>query len=299
MKVSIFISGLIASSVLFTSFPQQNDIPHYDHVVVVVEENHAFSELIGSANAPFINELAMGGALFTDSHGIGHPSQPNYLALFSGSTQGVKGDGCLQRITPFKTPNLGAALISKGLTFKGYAQTMPAVGFLGCTSGSSSVTVGHLYARKHTPWVNWLGTGHNCIPDSLSVPMTAFPKNYKKLPTVSFVVPNMDYDMHNIGIFGNGAAIRRGDNWLKENLGDYAKWAKKHNSLLIVTFDEDDYDSENGNRIATIFYGASVNEMKYNKTINHYYVLHTLEVMYGLPSDDKISAAPISDIWKK
>lgn len=299
MKVSIFISGLIASSVLFTSFPQQNDIPHYDHVVVVIEENHAFSELIGSANAPFINELAMGGTLFTDSHGIGHPSQPNYLALFSGSTQGVKGDGCLQRVTPFKTPNLGAALISKGLTFKGYAQTMPAVGFLGCTSGSSSVTVGHLYARKHTPWVNWLGTGHNCIPDSLSVPMTAFPKNYKKLPTVSFVVPNMDYDMHNIGIFGNGAAIRRGDNWLKENLGDYAKWAKKHNSLLIVTFDEDDYDSENGNRIATIFYGANLNEMKYNKTINHYYVLHTLEVMYGLPSDDKISAAPISDIWKK
>lgn len=299
MKASIFISGLIASSVLFTSFQQQNDIPHYDHVVVVVEENHAFSELIGSANAPFINELAMGGTLFTDSHGIGHPSQPNYLALFSGSTQGVKGDGCLQRVTPFKTPNLGAALISKGLTFKGYAQTMPAVGFLGCTSGSSSVTVGHLYARKHTPWVNWLGTGHNCIPDSLSVPMTAFPKNYKKLPTISFVVPNMDYDMHNIGILGNGAAIRRGDNWLKENLGDYAKWAKKHNSLLIVTFDEDDYDSENGNRIATIFYGANLNEMKYNKTINHYYVLHTLEVMYGLPSDDKISAAPISDIWKK
>lgn len=298
MKKITLITGLILISVLFTSYQINNSIPRYDHVVVVVEENHAYSELIGSANAPYINELAKDGTLFTDSHGIGHPSQPNYLALFSGSTQGVKGDGCLQRVTPFKTPNLGAALLKKGLTFRGYAETMPAMGFLGCTARSSSVTIGHLYARKHTPWVNWLGTGLNCIPDSLSLPMTEFPKNFKKLPTVSFVVPNMDYDMHNIGVAGDEAAIRRGDKWLKDNIEDYAKWARKHNSLLIVTFDEDDYDPKNGNRIVTIFYGDKVNKMEYSKTINHYYVLHTLEVMYGLPSDDKISAAPISGIWE-
>jgi hypothetical protein len=299
LKTSILITGIVSLSVLFSSPQGQSDIPRYDHVVVVIEENHAYNELIGSPNAPYINELAKDGTLFTDSHGIGHPSQPNYLALFSGSTQRVTGDGCLLKSTPFKTPNLGAALLHKGLTFKGYAETMPAVGFLGCTSRSSSVTVGHLYARKHTPWVNWLGTGPNCIPDSLSMPMTEFPKNFKKLPTISFVVPNMDNDMHNIGMAGNAAAISRGDQWLKKNISDYAKWAKKHNSLLIVTFDEDDYDSKNGNRIATIFYGDKVNTMKYSKSINHYYVLHTLEVMYGLPSDDDVSAAPISGIWEK
>jgi acid phosphatase len=299
LKTSILITGIVSLSVLFSSHQGQSDIPRYDHVVVVIEENHAYNELIGSPNAPYINELAKDGTLFTDSHGIGHPSQPNYLALFSGGTQGVKGDGCLLKSTPFKTPNLGAALLHKGLTFKGYAETMPAIGFLGCTSRSSSVTVGHLYARKHTPWVNWLGTGPNCIPDSLSMPMTEFPKNFKKLPTVSFVVPNMDNDMHNIGMAGNAAAISRGDQWLKKNISDYAKWAKKHNSLLIVTFDEDDYDSKNGNRIATIFYGDKVNTMEYSKSINHYYVLHTLEVMYGLPSDDDVSAAPISGIWEK
>jgi phosphatidylinositol-3-phosphatase len=237
--------------------------------------------------------------LFTDSHGIGHPSQPNYLALFSGSTQGVKGDGCLIRATPFKTPNLGAALIGKKFTFMGYAQTMPAAGFLGCTSGRSNVTVGSLYARKHTPWVNWLGTGPNCIPASLSVPMDDFPKNFKNLPTVAFVVPDMDYDMHNIGYAGDAAAIRRGDKWLKDNIEKYADWAKHHNSLLIVTFDEDDYNSQNGNQIPTIFYGEHVNQGEYSKTINHYHVLHTLEVMYGLPSPDDVSAAPISGIWGK
>ncbi len=132
---------------LFSSFQGPSDIPRFDHVILVIEENHAYGELIGSANAPYINELAKGGALFIDSHGIGHPSQPNYLALFSGSTQGVKGDGCLVGKTPFKTPNLGALLFGKGLTFKGYAQTTPAAGFLGCTYRSSIITIGNLYAR--------------------------------------------------------------------------------------------------------------------------------------------------------
>ena len=298
LKTFISISGII--SVLFlTSTQNPGDIPRYDHVIVVVEENHAYNELIGSVNAPYINELAKEGTLFTESHGIGHPSQPNYLALFSGDTQGVSGDGCLAGKTPFKTPNLGAALINRKLTFMGYAESMPSVGFLGCTSLSSSVTVGHLYARKHTPWVNWIGTGKNCIPDSLSVPMTDFPKNFKHLPTIAFVIPNMDYDMHNIGFAGDAAAVRRGDKWLKDHLSDYASWAKKHNSLLIITFDEDDYDSRNGNKIPTIFYGDKVNQMEYNQRITHYTVLHTLEVMYGLPSDDNVSAAPISGIWKK
>src|SRR5438105_4414984 len=89
-------------------------VPRYDHVVIVVEENHGFSQILGpsiwpplafnpivwaSINQPkpylqdlYTRGLASGGAVFTDSHGIDHPSQPNYLALFSGSTQGVTSD---------------------------------------------------------------------------------------------------------------------------------------------------------------------------------------------------------------
>jgi len=300
LKASILITGLIALGSLSSSSPLgSSGVPRYDHVIIVIEENHAYGELIGSANAPYINELAKGGVIFTDSHGIGHPSQPNYLALFSGSTQGVIDDNCLDKVTPYKTPNLGSALISKGLSFKGYAQTMPSRGFLGCAFQKSTLTLAYLYARKHAPWVNWLGTGPNTIPASLSLPMTDFPKDFKKLPTLAFAIPNMDYDMHNIGAPGDAAAIQRGDHWLKEYLSKYAAWAKKHNSLLIVTFDEDDYDPQNGNRIPTIFYGAKLNHQEYSNTINHYNVLHTLEVMYGLPSADNVSAAPISGIWGK
>src|SRR5258706_15386250 len=107
MKTFISILVLGTLSTLFISANTSGDIPKYDHVIVVIEENHAYSEVMGSLNAPYINSLAKDGALFTNSHGIGHPSQPNYLALFSGSTQGIKGDECLEKITPFKTPNLG------------------------------------------------------------------------------------------------------------------------------------------------------------------------------------------------
>jgi len=291
--------GTLALIILFFKAQAQNDIPQYDHVIIVMEENHGYHQVIGTASAPYINQLAKNGVLFTNSYAIGHPSQPNYLALFSGSTQGTTGDECLQGKTPFNTPNLGAALIEHKFSFRGYAQDMPKAGFLDCTYQASNYTIGHLYARKHCPWVNWLGTGVNTIPTTCSLPMTHFPKDFTKLPTLAFVVPDMDHDMHNIGISGDANAIRRGDEWLKANIAEYAEWAKKHNSLLIVTWDEDDSSSKNKNKIATIFYGAKLLGGKYDFPINHYNLLHTIESMYGLPFTDTNNAPPIAGVWAK
>jgi phosphatidylinositol-3-phosphatase len=106
----------------------------------------------------------------------------------------------------------------------------------------------------------------------------------------------MDHDMHNIGAPGDVAAIQRGDQWLKENLSAYVQWAKKHNSLLIVTFDEDDFKTVN--HIPTVFAGAVVKPGKYDEHINHYSVLHTIEGMYGLPTNDTTGAEKINNIWQ-
>ncbi|MDB5030864.1 alkaline phosphatase family protein [Mucilaginibacter sp.] len=290
------ISGVGIICFSFSKKPQNQ--PHrYDHVIVVIEENHGYNALIGSPNAPYINQLANDGALFTDSHGVTHPSQPNYLALFSGSVQNTIGDECLVTITPYTSPNLGGALIGSGLTFNGYAETMPSAGYLPCNYKISDLTHQYLYARKHVPWANWLGNKVNGISPALSLPMDEFPKDFDKLPTVAFVIPNMDNDMHNIGEPGDAAAIQRGDKWLKDNLGDYANWAKKHNSLLIVTFDEDDFKPVN--YIPTIFAGANINKGKYSEKINHYNLLHTIEAMYNLPVSDTTKATVITDVWKK
>jgi len=296
MKLPILLS-VISLTGLFASCSQKAETPRPDHIIVIMEENHGYDELIGSSNAPFINKLANESAIFTDAHGVTHPSQPNYLALFSGSTQGVTGDDCLDKVSPYHTPNLGASLIKKGFTFKGYGQTMPSAGYMGCEYTKSSLTDLFLYARKHAPWVNWIGKGENNIDASLSLPMTAFPKDFSKLPTVSFVIPDMDYDMHNIGKPGDAAAIQRGDQWLKDNLEAYVKWAKTHNSLLIVTFDEDDFKPIN--HIPTIFAGANIKIGQYDQKINHYHVLHTIEAMYGLPVEDDTKAETITGIWKK
>jgi acid phosphatase len=216
--------------------------------------------------------------------------------MFSGSTQGVSNDNCLDNKTPFTTPNLGALLLTGGFTFKGYAQTLPQIGSLVCTSLKSPITGADLYARKHAPWVNWQGDQPNDFPDSLSRPMTDFPKDFTKLPTVAFVIPDMDNDMHNIGAPGDAAAIQRGDQWLKNNLSAYVEWAKTHNSLLILTFDEDDFTQEN--HIPTIIVGGPVKPGKYNVHINHYNVLHTVEAMYGISPQDSTGAAVINGVWK-
>lgn len=294
----VAICGLLTS---YNPTPQKmnlkNSIKAPDHVIIVIEENHGYNQIIGSNNAPFINKLVNQGAVFTDSHGVTHPSQPNYLALFSGTKQGVTGDQCLQDSASFTTPNLAAALIKKGFTFKGYAETMPSPGFMKCSLVKSAITHQMLYGRKHCPWVNWIGNNQNQIPSSLSQPMTAFPADFNKLPTLSFVIPNMDNDMHNVGGPGDAAAINRGDKWLEKNLSAYIKWAKTHNSLLIITYDEDQFTAKN--QILTIFVGANIKPGKFDEKIDHYSVLKTLEAMYGLDFTQNKDAFAIKNIWKK
>jgi phosphatidylinositol-3-phosphatase len=258
------------------------------HIVVVIEENHAFGQVIGNPDAPFINKLAAQGALFTDAHGVAHPSQPNYLALFSGSTQDTTGDSAV-RGTPLRRPNLGAALIAKGYTFAGYSEDLPDVGSLKTTAHGG-------YARKHNPWSNWQAAspGPNQLAASANQPFKNFPSDFNKLPTVAFVVPNLYNDQHGDGFISNRTLIRDSDDWLKDNIGAYAQWAVTHNSLLIVTWDEDDNDDSPANHIPTIMVGAQVKPGKYDQRIDHYGVLRMIEDFYGLPrAGASADAAPI------
>ncbi|MFC0438261.1 alkaline phosphatase family protein [Kutzneria buriramensis] len=248
-------------------------IPRPDHVVVVMEENHSFGDVIGSSSAPYINSLAAGGASFSQSFAVTHPSEPNYLAIFSGSTQGLSDDSCPHT---FSGANLGQEAIAAGLTFTGYSESMPSAGYTGCTSGN--------YARKHNPWVNFPS-----VPAASNQPFTSFPSDFSTLPTVSFVVPNLQDDMHD-------GTVQQGDTWLRSHIDTYAQWAKTHNSLLVVTWDEDDNSANN--QIPTIITGAGVTAGSYSETINHYNVLRTLEDAYGLPrAGASASATPITDIF--
>jgi phosphatidylinositol-3-phosphatase len=257
------------------SAPVSEKFPKIDHIVIVVEENHPQRSIIGNPSAPYINSLMNQGANLTNYYAIEHPSQPNYLDLFSGSNQGVTDDRV--PATKFSTDNLANELIEKNYSFAGYSEDLPSIGFNGESNGA--------YARKHNPWVNFTN-----ISNEANQPLESFPMDFNKLPTVSFVIPNLEHDMHD-------GTIKKGDRWLKEHLGSYVQWAKKHNSLLIVTWDEDD-NSQN-NKIPTFLVGPMVKVGIFKGNLNHYNLLRTIEDIYGLShAGESKSVNPIMSIWK-
>lgn len=288
--------------------PWPSDLPVYDHIVVVIEENKDYEEVIGQEYAPYINNtLKAEGADFVQMYGEEHFSQGNYFWLFSGDNHNVGFIDNPPVGTPFSSPNLASQLINKGLDFKGYVENLPADPY-------RAYGPKKLYARKHVPWLSFSN-----VPTSCTVDFDQFPKKatgFEKLPTVSFVIPNLNNNMHNIPKDGTLAdSVQIGDNWLKENIDPYYQWAKENNSLLIITFDEnDDTRSYLGltnpwfaefyvtkdqtkklidpelyedmkNRTITIFAGAHIKPGVYKEEqgITHVNILRTIESMYGLP----------------
>ena len=275
MRHLLFISLL--ASILAPS-AHASELPRPDHVVVVIEENRGYSQIMNKRNsASYIHALAKRGVLFTASYGVTHPSQPNYLALFSGDTQGVASDSCPHS---FDTDNLASTLLDAGFSFASFSESLPAVGDVSCKSGA--------YRRKHNPVANWQGTR---LPAEINRRFADFPQDFSKLPTVSIVIPDQNNDMHD----GN---FEVADEWLKTRIASYVDWAMEHNSLLILTWDEDNYLS--GNHIVTILVGPMVQAGQSAQRINHYNLLRTLLDFYDLPAlGASNEAEAIKDVWKQ
>jgi hypothetical protein len=253
--------------------PTTGRVPRPDHIVVVVMENKASGQIAGNRHAPYITSLGRSYAMFPNSYAVRHPSEPNYLALFSGSTQGLTDDSCPHT---YSSANLGSELRAAGLSFAGYSEGLPHPGDPTCKAGR--------YARKHAPWVDFAN-----LPVSVNLRYSDLPRDYAALPTVSFVVPDLCHDMHD-------CSVATGDAWLRSNLDGYVQWARAHNSVLIVTFDEDDRSA--GNKITTVFAGALIKPGTYPEAIDHYSVLRTIEDAYGLPPAGKsANRSPITGLW--
>ncbi|HKW45760.1 MAG TPA: alkaline phosphatase family protein [Candidatus Eremiobacteraceae bacterium] len=254
-------------------------LPRPAHVVVVIEENKSYSTIVRNPHAPYLNELMRRGATFTKATGVAHPSQPNYLALFTGQTNN-DADACPERGLPATQPTLGGALIAARLRFAGYSEGLPSPGFAGCGGGDSDEG----YARKHAPWVNFKD-----VPPSANLPFTSLP-DPASLPTVSFIIPDLAHDMHS-------GSIAAGDAWLRRNVAPIVDWASKHASIVIIVWDES--DTLYGNSIPLIIVGAGVKPGAYDERVDHYRLLRTVEDFYGLPHlGYSANVAPIQDIWR-
>jgi len=267
------LSWVVALAALLPATATAASVPRPAHTIVIVEENRTFAQIVGNGAAPFINALAKRGALFTNAHGVTHPSLPNYLALFSGRTND-NGDGCPATGISPQAPNLGSELLGKHLTFAGYAEALPSTGSEVCSAGT--------YARKHAPWVAFSNVPRNDAKSFAALPA------YSALPTVAFVIPDVNDDMHDGTIAG-------ADQWLRAHLASLVAWADTHDSLVVLTWDEG-YDPSNS--IPTMFYGPMVKPGRYDQRIDHYNVLRTLEDAYRLaPTGGAANAASV-DCWR-
>ena len=291
------------------------NLPVYDHIVIVIEENKDVEQIFGDQfHAPYIRKLASEGALMSRMFGEEHYSQGNYFWLFSG---GNHNTGFADQVPsaannpayPFMASNLAEQLIKKGLSFKGYAESLPAIGSQVEFHPPDCHGQSCVYARKHVPWISFGNVPNGTsVETSVNLRFADFPTDFDRLPTVAFVIPNLDHGMHN---GPPGQSIPAGDGWLQKNIDAYYQWAKTHNSLLIITFDENDdkrryqgltnpmvnpgsvypppdayheYLLDLRNRIVTIFAGAHVKPGVYpeGNGITHVNILRTIEAMYGL-----------------
>ncbi len=259
--------------------------------------------IIGNPNARYINSLARTGTVLTNSHGIGHPSQPNYYALFCGKTfrldhLSVAGD--LPLLHHLHADNLAKELVDAHRSFCVFADGIAKGRYRGGNTSSG-------YVARHNPWANFVD-----VTDAQLQSIDRFNRSdFSTLPTVSIIIPSNAHDMHD-PFDSPMASVAPADSWLKSNLEKYRKWAERNDSLLIITMDESDYDSPRfgaltpsidphpPNNIPTIFTGSSVRKgFKSGQNVDHFSLLRTIEDIYGLRHAGHAQAAsPIVGIWK-
>jgi hypothetical protein len=256
-------------------------VPPFEHVVVVVFENKEEATVIGSRAAPTFNALARGYARLTRYYGIAHPSLPNYLALVSGSTQGIRTD-CVDCMVD--APNLADSLDRAGKTWKVYAEGLPSPGFTGGFAGR--------YAKKHDPFLYFRNVAENPARAQRVVPFTELSVDLGAfaLPSFALVIPDLCNSMHD-------CPVRTGDLWLHRMIQPLLRQPR---TAIFITFDEGSSSARGGGHIPTLALGTAVRRRsRFTLVTSHYGLLRTIETAWGLPLLGRSAQArPITGIWK-
>ncbi len=246
------------------------------HLIVVVEENHAFEQVIGSGKAPFLNRLAAHGTLLTDYHAITHPSLPNYVALLSGRTGRIRSD-CTGCTIPGRT--LIDQLEARHISWAAYLQGLP--------RPCSAVARSGAYTEAVDPFMHAVRVRDHPSRCDRVVPFRRFRADLAagRLPTVVFVMPDLRHEMHS-------GPIRVADAWLRRLVGELrASPVWRQDTRLVVTFDESDRTDVRscceglgrGGRVATIVAGPRIPHGVDPTPYTHYSLLRSIEAAFGLP----------------
>ena len=236
------------SSGLVPQTPAPPSQPTFSHVILVVEENHSFSDVIGNSAMPYLNSLASQYGLATQYFANGHPSMPNYLMLTTGQME-TFDDNFSGTISD---DNIVRELVNAGKSWKAYEESIPSPGYLGGDVAP--------YVRRHNPFSYLSDVQNDPSLAANIVPFSQFASDLSSntLPQFSFIAPDVNDDAHS-------GTLAAADSWLQSNIAPLLASSTFQNSgLLIITFDEsEDTDLEHGGgHVATVVI-SSKSKMKY------------------------------------
>jgi len=241
------------------------------HVIWIWMENKPYDGIIGSAAAPYENELAAQCGLATNYHAVTHPSLPNYIAATSGGTQGITDDAA-PASHPLAVASIYSQVKAAGKTWRDYEESAP---------GNCPLTSSGLYAVKHDPAPYYTGIRSDCAIWDVPMGTTAagtFLDDLANdtLPAFSFVTPNLCNDTHD-------CSVATGDNWLRAWFGKIlaSPGYLAGTTVIFLTWDEDDGSATN--HIATIVVSPSTPAGTVSgSTFDHYSLLKTTEQLLGI-----------------
>ena len=245
-------------------------IPDFSHITLIVFENKEASAVIGNSAAPYFNHLASTYGLATNETAVGHPSQPNYLALASGSTDGVTDDG----LHDLNERSVFDEIEASGRTWQVAAQNDHPGCFTGALASGGPDGPG-TYARKHNPAISFTAISRHPARCARIGDLHGFDP---AAAAFSWVVPNLCNSMHD-------CSTATGDAWLASFLpAVLANPAYQNNGLVLITFDEGSTGVGGGGRVATIVI-SPLGKPAFRSGIahDHYSLLHTIQVAWGLP----------------
>ncbi|WAH35199.1 alkaline phosphatase family protein [Alicyclobacillus dauci] len=268
---------------------KQNSKNPFQHVYVIMMENHGNADIIGNPLMPNMNSLINNYGFDDNYYGVTHPSLPNYAALISGSNWNTYDDNSSDR---FDVPNLVDQLESKNLTWKGYMESMPSVGYTGTGSGS-------LYAIRHNPFMLMTDIAGNPARLQNIMPFTQFQQdlNNNTVPNFSFITPNLINDMHGVSGSTDQQLYQAGDKFVQDTVQEImsSKSWKTSKSVIYITFDEGDDSGEGpaapgpnakypggGNTPLIMIDNTYLHPFTIHTWADHYSLLRTIEQNWGL-----------------
>jgi len=322
LRVAI-LAGVILGSLVaggsVAAASSRSTIKNAQHVFVIMMENTGYDSLIGNPNAPWINAAAAKYGLATNAYGVTHPSQPNYIALTSGSTNGVVDDND----TTINVPNLVDQLEAGGRTWRDYQQSLSL-----CATKLDHACGNQLYERKHNPFVSYLDVQSSPARMANVVDFSQFATDLsgRDAPNFSFIAPDQCHDMHGRAAtpsdpcdFSNVQdLIATGDAFLASTVNAItSSSAWTGNSLIVITWDESDFTGSGpfgfgdtsgccdanpgGGHVVTLTISHSDHSPRTsNLAYNHYSILATIEQGWHLGclafTCDTANVMPMSDL---